>query len=52
MAYNEQLDKITQRELNPSLNDKIDQSYSHISNEDMHVSEEDRIAWDEAADLR
>lgn len=51
MAYNEQLDKITQRELNPSLNDKIDQSYSHISNEDMHVSEEDRIAWDEAANI-
>lgn len=51
MAYNEQLDKITQRELNPSLNDKIDQSYSHISDDAMHVSEEDRIAWDEAANM-
>lgn len=50
MAYDEQLDKITQRELCPAINDKIDTSYEHISDTTPHVSETDRTRWDEAAD--
>ena len=50
MAYDEQLDKITQRELNPIVNEKINLSYDHISDTVPHVSEIDRERWDAAAD--
>ena len=49
--YDEQLDKITQRELNPIVNEKINLAHSHISDTVPHVSTNDRNRWDSAADM-
>ena len=49
--YDEQLDKITQRELNPILNEKINLAHSHISDTVPHVSANDRKRWNRAADM-
>lgn len=49
--YDEQLDKITQRELNPIINEKINSAYSHISDTVPHVSANDRKRWNSAADM-
>ena len=49
--YDEQLDKITQRELNPIVNEKINLAHSHISDTVPHVSANDRTRWDSAADM-
>lgn len=49
--YDEQLDKITQRELNPIVNEKINLAHSHISDTVPHVSANDRNRWDSAADM-
>lgn len=40
-----QLDKITQKELNTSLNQKIDESYAHIFDEVKHVTNKERDRW-------
>ena len=48
MAYDEQIDKITERELNPALREKITLSYSHIRNTSMHISEAERARWNSA----
>lgn len=50
--YDEQLDKITQRELNPIVNEKINLAHSHISDTVPHVSTNDRKRWDSAADMQ
>ena len=50
--YDEQLDKITQRELNPIVNEKINLAHSHISDTVPHVSANDRTRWDSAADMQ
>lgn len=50
--YDEQLDKITQRELNPIVNEKINLAHSHISDTIPHVSANDRKRWDSAADMQ
>ena len=50
--YDEQLDKITQRELNPIINEKINLAHSHISDTVPHVSTNDRKRWDSAADMQ
>ena len=50
--YDEQLDKITQRELNPILNEKINLAHSHISDTVPHVSANDRKRWNSAADMQ
>lgn len=42
MAYSNQTDKITQRELNTSLNDKIDTARNHVDDPVPHISEEER----------
>ena len=42
MAYSNQTDKITQRELNTSLNDKIDTTRKHVDDPVPHISEEER----------
>ena len=47
--YNDQLDKITQRELNINLNEKINLSYDHLSNNDIHITAEERKKWDDMA---
>ena len=49
--YDEQLDKITQRELNPIVNEKINLAHFHISDTVPHVSANDRTRWDSAADM-
>ena len=49
--YDEQLDKITQREINPIVNEKINTAYSHISDTVPHVSTTDRKRWNAAADM-
>ena len=49
--YDEQLDKITQRELNPIVNEKINLAHFHISDTIPHVSANDRNRWDSAADM-
>lgn len=40
-----QLDKITQKELNTSLNQKIDESYAHTFDEVKHVTNKERERW-------
>ena len=40
-----QLDKITQKELNTSLNQKIDESYAHTFDEVKHVTNKERDRW-------
>lgn len=45
MAYSEQTDKITQRELNTALNDKINTARTHVDDPKPHVSDEDRELW-------
>ena len=40
-----QLDKITQKELNTSLNQKIDESYTHTFDEVKHVTNKERDRW-------
>ena len=42
MAYSEQTDKVTQRELNSFLNDKINTSRDHVDDPVPHISEEER----------
>lgn len=49
MAYDDQLDKITQREINPSLNDKIDSAYEHKDDMTLHISAEERQKWNDTA---
>lgn len=49
--YSEERDKITERELTPELRERITLSYSHIRNEDMHVTPDERTNWNNAANL-
>ena len=51
MAYSEQTDKITQRELNTALNDKINTSRLHVDDPVPHVSDEERKKWNKAASV-
>ena len=47
--FNTQLDKVTQNELNTNLNNIIDESYSHIMDEVMHITQEERNKWNNIA---
>ena len=49
-SYNDQLDKITQRELNINLNEKINLSYDHLSNNEIHVTAEEKESWNSMAE--
>ena len=47
MAYDPLYDKITERELNQGLRNKIENSNNHIANTLVHVTEEERYRWNE-----
>ncbi len=44
-SYDKQLDKITSKELNETLNEKIDVSYAHLQDEVKHITAEERNRW-------
>ena len=52
MAYSEQTDKITQRELNSALNDKINTARTHVDDPRPHVSDEDRKLWNAGGNMK
>ena len=43
--YDKQLDKITSKELNEILNEKIDVSYAHLQDDVKHITAEERNRW-------
>lgn len=43
--FDKQLDKITDKELNPLLNEKIDFAYAHIQDDVKHITAEERNRW-------
>lgn len=49
--YSEEKDKITERELTPELRERITLSFSHIRNNDMHVTPDERTNWNAAANM-
>ena len=51
VEYSEEKDKITERELNPELRERITLSFSHIRNNDMHVTPDERTNWNAAANM-
>ena len=44
-SYDKQLDKITSKELNETLNEKIDISYAHLQDDVKHITAEERNRW-------
>lgn len=44
-SYDKQLDKITSKELNETLNEKIDVSYAHLQDDVKHITAEERNRW-------
>ena len=44
-SYDKQLDKITSKELNETLNEKIDVSYAHLLDDVKHITAEERNRW-------
>lgn len=50
VSYDKQLDKITNKELNPLLNEKIDLSYAHIQDDVKHITAEERNRWNTILD--
>ena len=51
MAYNYELDKITYQELSISLQNTIKANKAHRENDDIHVTLEDKAAWNTVKDL-
>ena len=51
VEYSEEKDKITERELTPELRERITLSFSHIRNNDMHVTPDERTNWNAAANM-
>lgn len=49
MAYDPLYDKITEKELNQGLRNKIEESNNHIVNTLMHITEEERNRWNETS---
>ena len=49
--YSEEKDKITERELTPELRERITLSFSHIRNNDMHITQGERDDWNAAANM-
>lgn len=50
VSYDKQLDKITNKELNSLLNEKIDLSYAHIQDDVKHITAEERNRWNTILD--
>lgn len=50
-AYNNQKDKITQRELNSVLNEKINKANTHIEDDIVHITAEEREKWNNIAEM-
>lgn len=48
--YDKQLDKITSKELNEILNEKIDVSYAHLQDDVKHITAEERNRWNTIMD--
>ena len=49
-SYDKQLDKITSKELNETLNEKIDVSYAHLQDDVKHITAEERNRWNTIMD--
>lgn len=49
--YNEQKDKITQRELNSVLNEKIDKANAHLEDDIVHITAGERDKWNNIANI-
>ena len=49
-SYDKQLDKITSKELNETLNEKIDISYAHLQDDVKHITAEERKRWNTIMD--
>lgn len=50
-SLDNQIDKITEQELNMSLREKIGLSYSHLNNTTMHITDKERAYWNSKLDL-
>ena len=49
-SFDKQLDKITSKELNETLNEKIDISYAHLQDDVKHITAEERNRWNTIMD--
>lgn len=51
MAFDNEIDKINKTELSDGLVKLIDNGYVHMSNQDIHVSQEERESWNKASNM-
>ena len=47
-----QLEKVTEQELSISLRKEIDESFDHIYNQEIHLTQEERARWNKMDSLK
>ena len=48
MTFDNEIDKINKTELSNGLVKLIDDAYAHMSNQAVHISQEERNSWNKA----